>query len=343
VYLDLAEIVAQFDTAKTAVADATKATRDSLAKELVRRARTAADTGQLPKFAASAPPMVDKLSAEIAKVLQGFYKAGRQQVAGELVRQKAGKPWTAKSIRAAEYALAAAPSPEGLAALKQQATAMARAIAASIQAAAAMQAARLAAGTPVADDVMAAMVLRESDAAALRYVGAASDFMAMGRASEATSQAQDIEDAVYSALLDGATCAACEPMDGETTTNLDEAAGWAPNPDCEGGDKCRCLVVYEIRQAPAGPTLAESVVLMTEAMKLQGERPIVVNVAASEPAPAPVVNVAAPVVNVAAAEAPVVNVNVPETKRRRVKRKTEFITDESGRIVGKTETEDDDG
>jgi hypothetical protein len=84
-----------------------------------------------------------------------------------------------------------------------------------------------------------------------------------------------------------------------------------------------------------GPTLSE--LMLAEAMKI-ARRPIpapIVNVAAS---PAPVVNVAAPVVNVAAAEAPVVTINVPEP--RRVNRKTKFISDESGRITGKTETEE---
>lgn len=252
-YLNLAEIIAQFDTAKTAVKDATASTRASLAKELVRRARIAADTGQLAKFAAGAPPMVDKLTAEISTVLSDFYAAGRTQVAGELQRQKAGKPWTAESVRAAEVTLADGPSPEGLAALKQQAEAMARAIAASLQTAAAMQAGRVAAGTPLTPDVMVEMVTRDGDAAALRFAAAASDFMSMGRSAEASAQQTDVEDAVYSALLDGATCAACEPMDGETTRDLALAEGWAPNPDCEGGDRCRCLVVYEIAQDQGAP------------------------------------------------------------------------------------------
>lgn len=247
-YLDLTEITAQFDTAKTAVAEATKATREKLAAELAKRARTAQAKGKLAEFAAGAPPMVDRLSAQIAKVLSDFYKAGRTQVAAELKRQKQGKPWTAESIRASEVELAEGPSPEGLAALKQQAEAMARAIAAAIQAAAAMQAARIDAGTPIPPDVMAALVAREGDAAALRFVASASDVMSMGRADEAKAQAQDVEDAVYSALLDGAVCGVCGPMDGETTTDLDEAAGWAPNPGCEGGARCRCLVVYEMRQ-----------------------------------------------------------------------------------------------
>lgn len=248
VYLDLAEITAQFDTAKTAVAEATKATREKLAAELAKRARSAQAKGKLAEFAAGAPPMVDRLTTQITKVLSDFYKAGRTQVAAELKRQKQGKPWTAESIRAAEVELAEGPSPEGLAALKQQAEAMARAIAAAIQAAAAMQAARIDAGTPIPPDVMAALVAREGDAAALRFVASASDVMSMGRADEARAQSQDIEDAVYSALLDGAVCGVCGPMDGETTTDLDEAAGWAPNPGCEGGARCRCLVVYEMRQ-----------------------------------------------------------------------------------------------
>jgi hypothetical protein len=338
-YLNLAEITAQFDTAKTAVKDATAATREKLSAELVKRAAAAQAKGKLADFAASAPPMLDKLTAEISAVLSDFYAAGRTQVADELQRQKAGKPWTSKTIRAAELALAEGSTPEELGALKQQAAAMARAIAASIQAAAAMQAARIAAGTPLVPDVMEAMVAREGDAAALRFAAAASDFMSMGRSAEADAQATDIEDAVYSALLDGATCAACEPMDGETTTDLTLAESWAPNPDCEGGEKCRCLVVYEIRQEPAGPTLAESVVKLSEAVVKQSERPITAHVTLSAPTtPAPVVNVAAPVVNVAAAEAPIVNVTVPGP--RRVKRETQFITDESGRIVGKTETEE---
>jgi len=249
VYLNLAEITAQFDTAKTAVKDATQATREKLTAELGKRARAAQAKGTLAAFAAEKnPPMVDKLSAQIAKVLSDFYKAGRSQVSAEMKRQKAGKPWTAESVRAAEITLAEGPSLEGLAALKQQAEAMARAIAASIQAAAVVQAGRIAAGTPLTPDVMDAMMAREGDGAALRFAAAASDFMSMGRSAEMAAQAQEIADYVYSALLDGATCAGCEPMDGETTTDATLAESWAPNPNCEGGEKCRCLVVAEIAQ-----------------------------------------------------------------------------------------------
>jgi len=336
VYIDMAEITATFDTAKTAVKDATAVTREALSAELVRRALAAADKGDLTKFTAGAPPMVDKLSAEIAAVLSRFYDAGRQQVTDELQRQRQGRPWSAWSVRMAEPESPSSLPLGGLDALKQQALAMARAIATAMMNLAGMQAARRIANTPVDEAVMVAMVKREADAAALRYTGAASDFMSMGRSAEAHAREVDIEDAVYSALLDNVVCSACEPRDGETTTNLDEAATWCPNPDCEGGDRCRCLVVYEIRQAPRGPSMAESVVALAEAVKQQNERPIEVNLAT-----------AAPTLHMPPAE---ITINVPEPKPeppkpvkkpRRVKRTAEFVKDERGQIVGKTETETD--
>jgi len=257
VYLNLAELVSRFDDSHTAIRVATQATRDALAAELGRRARIAADKGQLPKFAAGAPPMVDKLAAEISAVLSDFYDAGKQQVAGELQRQKAGTPWTPDAvgnrIAAAEKPKVSPGRAAKDAAIAQQAEMTARSLATATQAAAAASAARIGSGVPVAEAAIETAIVRESDAAALRFAGIVSDVMQLGRADEAQAQAQDIEDAVYSALLDGATCAACEPMDGEVTTDLALAEEWCPNPDCEGGDRCRCLAVYEIRQDQGAP------------------------------------------------------------------------------------------
>lgn len=255
-YLNLAELVGQFDDSKTAIAQATADTRAALVAELGRRARAAAAKGDLAKFAAGMPPMIDKLSAEILAVLSDFHAKGSQQVADELQRQRDGTPAVADAIaarQAGQRVIAAETPPtaglvaSALAAIRQQAEATARTIAATIQAAATGQAARTAT-VPLADAAFDEAVSRESDAAALRVAGVVSDVMQAGRAQEATAQAQEIEDAVYSAILDGACCDACEPMDGETTTDLSEAEDWCPNPDCAGGDRCRCLAVYEIRQ-----------------------------------------------------------------------------------------------
>jgi hypothetical protein len=198
-------------------------------------------------------------------VLADFYAAGKQQVADELQRQRDGKPWQADAIGtrvAAAERKPAKPKPDthgpgasaaarAEAAISQQAEMTARTLAGSTQAAAATNAARIAAGVPIAASVMEQAIVRESDAMALRFSGTVSDFMQLGRAAEAKAQEQVIEDAVYSAMLDDATCDACEAMDGEETTDIALAEDWAPNADCEGGDRCRCLVVYEISQQGA--------------------------------------------------------------------------------------------
>lgn len=256
-YLNLAELVGRFDDAKTAIREATQTTRDALAAELGRRARIASNTGKLAQFAAGAPPMVDKLTAEISAVLSDFYDAGQAQVADELTRQKDGKPWSPDAV-GARIAAAEKPkvSPQRLAkdaAIAQQAEMAARSLATQTQAAAATAAARIGSGVPVAEAAIETAIIRESDAAALRFAGVVSDLMQFGRADEAQAQAQEVEDAVYSALLDGATCDPCGEQDGDTTTDLTLAEGWTPNPDCEGGDRCRCLVVYEIAQNQGAP------------------------------------------------------------------------------------------
>ena len=250
VYLNLAELVSTFDNAKDAIKVVTQTTREALARELVRRAATAQASGKLDQFAAGAPPMLDKLGAEIEAVLADFYAAGRSQVSDELQRQREGTPWTPDSV-GNRIAAAENPSPGFLARLKQQAQAMARSLGAQMQAAAGHVTGRVGNGVPVDEAAMTTAVMREADGAALRMAGAVSDVMQLGRAAEAQAQASDIADGVYSALLDGAVCENCEPMDGEVTTNLDEAAGWTPNPECLGGDRCRCLVVYEIAQGGA--------------------------------------------------------------------------------------------
>lgn len=247
VYLDLAEITAQFDNGKTAIKEATQATREALARELVRRATAAQAKGKLAAFAASSPPMLDKLTSEIEKVLLRFYEAGRLQVAAELERQKQVRPWSPDEVRASEVRLAEAPSPEGLVALKQQASAMGRAFGQAMLSAAAMQAARTAARTPVDAATMVAMVMRESDATAVRLAGVVSDLMNMGRADQAKEQKQDIKEAVYSAILDSNLCPVCEAREGDSTTDIDEAETWTPNPDCDGGSNCRCMTIFVYR------------------------------------------------------------------------------------------------
>jgi hypothetical protein len=96
----------------------------------------------------------------------------------------------------------------------------------------------------LADDVIEGNILVGSDAAALRVGAMVTSMLDQGRSDEASDSWSDIDHAEYSAILDGQVCATCEQMDGQTTTDPDEADGWVPNPDCEGGDRCRCAVFY---------------------------------------------------------------------------------------------------
>ena len=256
-FVELAEVASRFDDAKTAVRMATQRVRDKLVGIVIERALAAQKAGKLAQFAAQQPPMVDALRDAIKPVLAGFVEAGREQVSGELERQREGRPVVEEALErreagmrvaAAEKKRKAQPLPDPDEAVDEAAEVAARAIAAQTQAAVAGAVLRSGSGVPMDPAGMAELATRESDAAALRMAGVASDLMNLGRATEAAEQAQDIETAVYSAILDGSLCDNCAPMDGSETTDLSEAAGWTPNPNCLGGDKCRCIVVYEIRQ-----------------------------------------------------------------------------------------------
>lgn len=254
VYLDLAELAGAFDSAKTAVRDATAVTRAKLVDELARRAQTAADAGKLDAFSAGKPPMVDALSVEIRAVFVAAYETGRQQVRGELDRQRRGVPVESIAERDAQDAPVNVPlsmaeepltpqtSMDELETLAQQA---ARRMATETLLAAAAAATRTRT-VPLTPEALREAIARESDAAAMRVGAMVTDLLRDGRADEGRSQYQDIEQAWYSAILDNALCPVCAAMDGRETTDIDEAAAWTPNPECEGGARCRCLTVYEL-------------------------------------------------------------------------------------------------
>lgn len=72
-----------------------------------------------------------------------------------------------------------------------------------------------------------------------------------GREAGYEEYADQISAVIYSALLDINTCENCAAADGDEGATPDDIPD-APNPDCDGGDKCRCVHVYvfsdEVRQ-----------------------------------------------------------------------------------------------
>ena len=251
-FCDLAEVTQKFDSAKTAIATATDATRQAMVAELGRRARQAVDSNTLDKFAAGAPPMVDVLTRDIKGVLTSFYAAGRQQVADELQRQKRGSDAIEQVMDARRGIEAAESGSFGARAvgIAQAAAAAAKQMAQQIMAAAGAQAARVASGVPLDELAFDTAVGRAADAAANAQAPTVSDIMQSGRTDEAQAERSDIAGAVYSAILDQNTCDECEAADGTEygPDELDEAFDATPNPDCAGGGFCRCLTLYELSQ-----------------------------------------------------------------------------------------------
>lgn len=73
--------------------------------------------------------------------------------------------------------------------------------------------------------------------------GLANRVINIGRGDEARSRSSQWERVEYSALLDQNVCPACAAEDGQEAASEDELTP-TPNPECEGGDWCRCFHVF---------------------------------------------------------------------------------------------------
>lgn len=86
------------------------------------------------------------------------------------------------------------------------------------------------------------------EGASTAYVGSAAATadhaaLGLGRAATAEANANIIKEVYYSSVLDEGTCIPCQDADGKTGAN-DSEIPQAPNPDCEGRGRCRCIHVY---------------------------------------------------------------------------------------------------
>lgn len=73
--------------------------------------------------------------------------------------------------------------------------------------------------------------------------GLANKVINIGRSDEAERRSDDWDRVEYSALLDQNVCGPCAAEDGKTASNEDDLED-TPNPDCLGGDLCRCFRVF---------------------------------------------------------------------------------------------------
>ncbi len=98
-------------------------------------------------------------------------------------------------------------------------------------------------------------IIRQSEAAttssgarimesAAAYVGTTP--IQFGRQAAAETLKDDIDFGIYSAILDGNTCPYCFEADG-TKVSPESPQPDAPNPKCEGRDKCRCVIIWVLK------------------------------------------------------------------------------------------------
>ena len=102
-----------------------------------------------------------------------------------------------------------------------------------------------------ADAVVDRVVSRQLDTGAFRAdAGYVVTKAFNGSRDEAARLMGGIASVEYSALLDSATCSACQALDGATADfgSPEHDRLVPPNRDCSGGDNCRCLLVM----VPAG-------------------------------------------------------------------------------------------
>lgn len=219
----------------------------SSADEAVERA----DIGAIEKLQADPRPLAEALEAELLRI----YSTGQADVRAETRRQAD----VLKAEGKLPEAMAQEGEPPDIPLSRSEVAAIIAALAASMAetgSQAATQAIRQRAlktlaqrskgGASPGEDALAELraALRKSAPLASNRI------YSMGRMDELRSQhyVGMVQVLVRSAVLDAGTCDPCEYADG--STYAPETAPPLPDPDCEGGDRCRCTYIGDI--APPG-------------------------------------------------------------------------------------------
>lgn len=231
------DINSALDKGRDDVSAALRLARPRVQAEIVHRlmARPAAEAHRVS--VALDPQLVD----EVRSILSGVQDYGQQTVSDERDRQLAGKgPGTARTIRAA--AGSAKKDPVGLYAdgVVSEFTNNLQARAANVV----LDQKRKSGGTATGQGILdAGQTLDDQSEGWIDNVAAkgANEAFAQGRSDGFAEYADEIDHFIYSAMLDINSCEACVDADGASGT-LDDIAD-VPNPDCDGGDKCRCVQV----------------------------------------------------------------------------------------------------
>jgi phage gp29-like protein len=234
--LALSEIVSALDKGRDDVAAALRAARSRIQAEVVNKLVNA-PVRDMHRVSIAGDA---KLTAEVETILRRVLEFGAAQVEGERARQMAGRaPADAAKIRAA-----AKRDPIGMYAdgVVSEFTNGLTARAANLAIDYSRRPGDSSKGQIIRD------IEQDLDDQSDRWVDGvaskgANEAFADGRQDGYEQYADEIGSVIYSALLDLNTCESCAGADGEEGATPDDIPG-VPNPDCDGGDKCRCVHVY---------------------------------------------------------------------------------------------------
>jgi len=231
-FLALDEIVSALDRGRDEVAAVLRAARSRVQAEIVNKLVMV----PVRNMHRVSVPGDERLTAQIETVLQGVYEFGVEQVLGEKSRQH---PGSAATVRMASKRDPLGVYADGVVSeFTNTLTSRAANVALDY---------RRRPGSLTPGEIIR-QTEEDLDSQSDKWIdGAASkganEAFADGRADGYAEHADEIKEVIYSALLDINTCEECAGADGETGETPDDIPD-VPNPDCEGGDKCRCVHVY---------------------------------------------------------------------------------------------------
>jgi hypothetical protein len=205
----------------------------------VRLSRSMAQRGKAGRKLTLEPPqeLVDALQSELTRL----YKVGEETVGEELAKQR-----LALGAQLASPG-AAGPAASLLARARKRARIAAQNVAAQVARAVERQ---VAAG--VTDAAVLQRGAEEAATGALRAEAVANAATSINDGRRAAAmEAGDVTGGIYTAVLDNSTCDECELADDGIVREPDDPALEVPNPNCAGGERCRCMVVWVLSDDPA--------------------------------------------------------------------------------------------
>lgn len=240
-WASFAEIEEQLDQAEEQIIAAARNVQDRQIEKLLELAQNIVERGEAERVEKIDVPYKGDMASAILDILKDLYRFGRQEVLDQLERQGRAKQMqdiTEDEEQILQFLLAKAKALAALLAVKLKSTFTFEVLD------------QIRSGRFSARNLR--RLLEELSERELQHAASltASESLALGMQNAAQENADDIERAIYTALLDQHTCDPCKGADGkEFRMNDPELESYRPPyRKCEGRNKCRCAFIYVFRR-----------------------------------------------------------------------------------------------